>query len=133
MTKKGLACITALLALSGCASSQVQRGALIGAASGLVAGGTVGVLISDKHLLGSNTTPESGNIALPRGESIAASLLVGAVFGAIVGAMVGHQRDDGYEQPQKSATPSAQSTPAGASGSNDADKQQARAPYLRGL
>jgi uncharacterized protein YcfJ len=126
MTKKGLACVTALIALSGCASGQVQRGALIGTATGLVAGGTVGVLISDEHLLGSSKKETSGNMALPPGGTIAASLLVGAVFGAIIGAMVGHQRDDGYEQPQKPA-------PTPARSQDDAQKQQARAPWLRGL
>jgi uncharacterized protein YcfJ len=128
MTKNGLACVTALIVLSGCASGQVQRGALIGAASGLVAGGTVGVLISDKNLLGSRTDDNSGNIALPRGGTIAASLLVGTMLGAIVGAMVGHQRDDGYEQPQK---PAQGAKPAASA--DDAQKQQARAPWLRGL
>jgi len=125
-------CIAMIVAwLSGCVSAQVQRGAAIGAASGLVIGGVTGVLVSDKHLLGSDDSAQSGNIALPKGGSIAAGLAIGAVVGAVVGAMVGHRRDEGYEMPEKPAA----KTPSNAAPASDDDKskQQALAPYLRGL
>ena len=128
MTKL-LAFVTVVLVLSGCVSSQVQRGALIGAAAGVVAGGTVGVLMSDKHLLGFSDSKDSGNIPLPKGGTIAAGVAVGAMLGAIVGAMIGHRRDEGYEDvPAPAAAP----TPTSASSIDDG-QQQARAPHLLGL
>jgi hypothetical protein len=135
---KVLACISCVLALSGCVSSQVQRGALIGAGSGLVLGAGVAELISDKNLLGSDTSKQSGNMALPRGATFASSMLIGTVFGAIVGAMVGHRRDEGYDdEAPRPTTPAAASPDTKAGASSDADttaaKEQARAPYLRGL
>jgi hypothetical protein len=130
---KFLACLSSVLALSGCVSAQVQRGALIGAGSGLVLGAGVAELISDKSLLGSSTSKDSGNIALPRGATFASSMLIGTVIGAIVGAMVGHRRDEGYDDvtpPPRPTTPA----PASPDGANTAPaKEQARAPYLRGL
>ena len=130
MTRKALALVTALIALSGCTSAHVNRGALIGAASGLVAGGAVGLLITDDKLLGSAKSKDSGNIALPKGGTLAASVLVGTVFGAIIGAMVGHQRETPYEQPEKVVPTRTGSAPAPAPEKSANDKQQARAPYL---
>jgi hypothetical protein len=127
-----------LLLLGGCVSGRVQRGAVIGAASGLVLGGTTGVLISDKHLLGSDDSAASGNISLAKGPTIAASILIGTVVGAIVGAMVGHRRDEGYDpeklqasSPKPAATPDADPKPAAKPDAGA--KEQARAPWLRGL
>jgi hypothetical protein len=94
----------------------------------------VGVLMSDKHLLGFSDSKASGNIPLPKGGTIAAGLAIGAVLGAVIGAMVGHRRDEGYDDvPAKPAQPSsAAPTPTSSSSIDDA-QQQARAPYLRGL
>ncbi|MFI5306874.1 MAG: hypothetical protein ACHQ53_05970 [Polyangiales bacterium] len=113
-------------------SAQVQRGAAIGAVSGLLVGGTMGVLVSNKHLLGSDDSAASGNISLPKGGSIAAGLAIGAAVGAVVGAMVGHRRDEGYEMPEKAAAKAPANAAEPAPPSKD-DKQQARAPYLRDL
>ena len=80
---------TMMLALNGCASASVQTGAAIGALSGVALGAGVGVLITDKDLLG-DTPRTKGDISLEPGPTIAASMLVGAVFGSLVGAMLGH-------------------------------------------
>jgi hypothetical protein len=82
---------------SGCVSSAVARGALIGAASGAVLGVGTGVLISDDKLLGS--TPQS-HFAIGSAESIGAASLIGTVFGAIVGAMIGHQSEPSVRAPE---------------------------------
>jgi hypothetical protein len=74
----------------GCMGSAVQNGALIGAASGAIAGAGTGLLISNHDLLGSEASKAHGDIELSSGESIATGLAMGAVVGAIVGAMVGH-------------------------------------------
>jgi hypothetical protein len=84
------------LALSGCISSAVAKGAVIGAASGLALGAGTGVLISNDKLLGSS---KQSQLELAAGPSIGAGALIGAVFGAIVGAMVGHQREDNLPLP----------------------------------
>jgi hypothetical protein len=80
-----------LLSINACVSSSVQKGTLIGAASGALLGAGTGVLISNEHLLGSN---KASQMQLDPGASIGGGVLIGAVFGAIVGAMVGHQNDD---------------------------------------
>lgn len=82
--------------LAGCVSSHVCKGATIGAVSGAAAGAGVGLLISDKDLLGSESTPQKADTSLGTGETIAASAAIGVVFGAIVGAMVGHVNEPRY-------------------------------------
>jgi hypothetical protein len=77
-------------ALSGCVSGPVQRGALIGIASGAAVGAGAGALIGDEKLLGS--TQES-KLALSSGSTIPAGAVIGAVFGGIIGAMIGHGND----------------------------------------
>jgi hypothetical protein len=86
--------------LSGCVSSSVQRGTVIGAVSGAALGAGTGLLISDDKLLGSS--PES-RLALDRGGSVGAGALIGVVFGAIVGAMIGHGND--HSDREAAATP----------------------------
>jgi hypothetical protein len=88
------AVVSAVVTSSGCASGAVQRGALIGAASGAALGAATGVLVSDKDLLGSPATKESGDLSLATGEAVGASVAIGVVFGALVGAMIGHASDD---------------------------------------
>jgi hypothetical protein len=91
-----------MLALTGCASASVQptvRGALIGALSGATLGAGTGLLVSDPDLLGSAETPESGDLGLGAGESVAAGATIGLVFGALVGAMIGHGSEDEYPLP----------------------------------
>ncbi|MDH5675823.1 MAG: hypothetical protein OEZ06_27105 [Myxococcales bacterium] len=83
------------------AMAPAQRGALVGGLAGVAAGGTVGVLISDEQLLGSSSSEESGDVALPRTGSIAAGVLVGAVVGTVVGAMAGHRAEDRYKMPER--------------------------------
>src|SRR5256885_14028693 len=80
-----------LFSLSGCVSSSVHKGTLVGAASGALLGAGTGVLISNEHLLGSS---KASQMQLEPGPSIGGGVLIGAGFGAIVGAMVGHQNDD---------------------------------------
>lgn len=141
---KTLALLLAVLLLGGCVSAQVQRGALIGAASGLVAGGTVGLLISDPNLYGTPKSVKSsdpahqrelGQLPLPEGPSILAGAAIGTVLGAIIGAMVGHRRDEGYETPPKPASAPAgnKAESGGASTASNDGAQDARPPYLRGL
>ena len=91
-----LATLVAVMLLAGCVSSQVRNGATIGAISGAAAGAGVGVLISDKDLLGSEATPQKGNTSLGAGETVAASALIGVVFGAIDGSMIGHVNEPRY-------------------------------------
>jgi hypothetical protein len=79
---------------AGCASSNVQTGALIGAGTGAALGAGTGYLVTDENLLGSSTSKESGDMSLPQAETIAAGAAIGLVVGAIVGAMVGHQREE---------------------------------------
>lgn len=85
-----------VFALSGCVSSSVQRGTLIGAASGAVLGAGTGLLISDDKLLGSSKQSE---LALDRGASVGAGTLIGVVFGAVIGAMIGHGNDHSDREP----------------------------------
>jgi hypothetical protein len=80
-----------VFALSGCVSSSVQRGTLIGAASGAALGAGTGLLISDDKLLGSS---KDSKLALDRGSSVGAGALIGVAFGAIIGAMIGHGNDN---------------------------------------
>jgi hypothetical protein len=96
-------------ALSGCVSSSVQRGTLIGAASGAALGAGTGLLLSDDKLLGSS---KESKLALDRGETVAASLIVGTVFGAIVGAMIGHGNDHSDREPQPPADSAQARAPA---------------------
>jgi hypothetical protein len=96
-------------ALTGCVSSSVQRGTLIGAASGAVLGAGTGLLISDDKLLGSS---KESKVALDRGEAVGASLLVGTVFGAIVGAMIGHGNDHSDRESQRPAASAQVRAPA---------------------
>lgn len=93
-----VACIAAW-ALTGCVSTQVRNGILIGAGSGAAVGAGVGLLVSDQNLLGSEPSPEKGDISLPTGEAVAASALIGAVFGGIVGGMSGHMQESPYGRP----------------------------------
>jgi hypothetical protein len=106
---------------AGCASGAVQRGALIGAASGAALGVGTGLLISDKDLLGSPETLESGNLSLGTGEAVGAGVAIGVVFGAIVGAMIGHSSDDEpqLEQPKAASTLDAADPATTAQVSND--------------
>jgi hypothetical protein len=90
--------------LGGCATSPTVKGTVIGAVAGAALGTGTGLLISDDKLLGDK--PES-KLALSRGDSVGASVLIGAVFGAIVGAMIGHQNEDPWRQP---TTPEPQAT-----------------------
>jgi hypothetical protein len=101
------AVVSAVATGSGCASGAVQRGALIGAASGAVLGVGTGLLVSDKDLLGSPATKESGNLSLATGEAVGASVAIGVVFGALVGAMVGHASDDEPSSGSPEAAPPA--------------------------
>ena len=123
-TAKILSCSLVLMLLGGCASSHVQKGALVGVLSGAALGTGLGYAVSNEDLLGSDDSGPGGDTSLPRGGSVVAGLAIGAVVGGIVGAMVGHGRDDGFEERPK--PPELQ---------EDADKneQQARAPHLRGL
>jgi hypothetical protein len=116
---KLLAVVSILFVLGGCASHQVQKGALIGALSGVALGTGLGLVLSEPDLLGSGSEGPGGDTALPVGGSMLAGAAIGAVMGGIVGAMVGHQRDDGYERKKPEPPP--------------ASEPQARAPYLRGL
>ena len=92
------------LAFSGCVSSSVQKGTLIGALSGAALGAGTGVLITNDKLLGS--TPES-RLELEKGPTLGASLVVGTVFGAIVGAMIGHGNDHSDRDPAPEPSASA--------------------------
>jgi len=114
----------ALMLLGGCASSHVQKGALIGALSGAALGTGLGYAVSNEDLLGSDENGPGGDTSLPRGGSMGAGLAIGVVVGGIVGAMFGHGRDDGFEERPK--PPELQEDTA-------ANDEQARAPYLRGL
>ena len=100
------------LVLGGCASAPVQRGTLIGLATGAALGAGTGVLVSDEKLLGSPTTEASGNIGLKSGAAIGAGALIGGVFGAFVGALIGHGHEDPFAEeeaaPPSDATPQAQ-------------------------
>jgi hypothetical protein len=99
--------LVTLLALGGCVSSAVQKGTVIGAASGAIAGAGLGALVSDKDLLGNTANKQNGNIALDPATSISAGAVIGAVFGGIVGAMIGHH----YAAPeQPEASTQAQAT-----------------------
>ena len=93
------------LALSGCVSSAVTRGTLIGAASGAALGAGTGLLISDDKLLGSS--PES-RLELDRGSAVGAGSLIGVAFGAIVGAMLGHSNDHSDREVPKTTVADAQ-------------------------
>lgn len=104
--------VLAVFVLAGCVSSQVCKGAAIGATSGAVAGAGVGLLISDKDLLGSENTPAKGDTSLGMGETIAASAAIGVVFGAVVGAMIGHQNEPRYgREINEAAAREAQASP----------------------
>jgi hypothetical protein len=94
-TQRWIVAFTAL-ALSGCISSAVAKGAVIGAVSGVALGAGTGVLISNDKLLGSS---KQSQLELSAGASIGVGSLIGGVFGAIVGAMVGHQREDNLPLP----------------------------------
>jgi hypothetical protein len=121
-TSKIFACVSVLLLLGGCASSKVTTGALVGALSGAAVGTGLGYVLSEPDLLGPDNEGAGGDTSLPVGRSTLAGGAIGLLVGGIVGAMVGHQRDDGYEMPQRpvpSSEPSAE--------------EQARAPYLRGM
>lgn len=120
-TMKILACTSVLLLLGGCASSHVQKGALIGALSGTALGAGLGYTLSEPELLGSGSGSKSGDTSLPVGSSTLAGAAIGLMVGGIVGAMVGHQRDEGYEEPKKIVF------------DDEDETQQSRAPYLRGL
>jgi len=94
---QGIVCGLLMAGLStGCVSSSVRNGALIGAGAGAAAGAGVGYVLSDDKLLGSSNDPVRGDTSLPKGESILASAIIGTVVGTIVGAMVGHQREAKY-------------------------------------
>ena len=110
-TQRWFVAFTAV-ALSGCVSSGVVRGAAIGAVSGAALGAGTGVLISDDKLLGSSKQSE---LELSPGASIGAGMLIGGVFGAIVGAMVGHQREDALLVPPDSQAASSTASPRGPS------------------
>jgi hypothetical protein len=97
------------LALSGCVSSSVQRGTIIGAASGAALGLGSGLLISDDKLLGSSKASQA---ELDRGASVGAGVLIGTVFGAIVGAMIGHGNDNSGREPTPAATSAQNRAPA---------------------
>jgi hypothetical protein len=120
---KVLSCSLVLMLLGGCASSHVQKGALIGALSGAALGTGLGYAVSNEDLLGSDVGGPGADTALPRGGSIASGLAIGVMVGAIVGAMVGHGRDDGFEERPKPPELEA----------SRAQQQQARAPHLRDL
>jgi hypothetical protein len=124
-TAKILSCSLALILLGGCASSHVQKGALIGVLSGAALGTGLGYAVSNEDLLGSDENGPGGDTSLPRGGSIAAGLAIGVVVGSIVGAMVGHGRDDGFEERPK--------PPELLEDAQRANEEQARAPHLRGL
>lgn len=117
-----------VLCLSGCVSSQVCKGATIGAVSGAAAGAGVGLLISDKSLLGSENTPEKGNTSLGVGETIAASAVIGVVFGAVVGAMIGHQNEPRYGREINEAANKSQASPETAPDPVEPQQEGARAP-----
>lgn len=85
--------VVVVLALGGCASSAIQRGALIGAGTGAVLGTTTGVLITDDDLLGTRESKLQGNVSLETGSTILAGAVVGALFGGLVGAMAGKAND----------------------------------------
>lgn len=121
------AVLSAVVTGSGCASGAVQRGALIGAASGAVLGAGTGLLISDKELLGSPATPESGNLSLGTGEAVGASVAIGVAFGALVGAMIGHASDD---EPS-SKSPEAEPPPAPAGSALRESRLRAEAQVSR--
>jgi hypothetical protein len=123
-TAKILSCSLVLMSLGGCASSHVQKGALVGVLSGAALGTGLGYAFSNEDLLGSDDSGPGGDTSLPRGGSIAAGLAIGVVVGGIVGAMVGHGRDDGFEERPKPPELQEDAAPS---------EQQARAPHLRGL
>lgn len=95
---RGIVCGLLMAVLSsGCVSSSVRNGALLGAGIGAAGGAGVGYALTDEKLLGSSNDPGGhGDTSLPKGGTILASLAVGTMVGAIVGAMVGHQREDKY-------------------------------------
>jgi uncharacterized protein YcfJ len=101
--------LATLLTLAGCVSASVQKGAVIGAASGAIAGAGLGALVSDKDLLGNTASKQNGDLALDAASSISAGVVIGAVFGGIVGAMIGHSTADKDE-----ATPGSASAQAAA-------------------
>lgn len=85
-----------LLSLQGCVSSAVQRGAAIGALSGMAGGAALGYSFTDENLLGSPehaSKAEGGDKALDSSDGILAGAIIGAIFGGIVGAMIGHKSE----------------------------------------
>lgn len=86
-----------VMTVTGCATSPVVKGAILGGASGVALGAGTGALISSEDLLGSSSAPATGNLAIESANTIGAGALIGAVFGTLVGAMVGHAHDDGEE------------------------------------
>lgn len=99
--RKIAACLL-VLTLVGCVSTRVRNGAAIGAASGAALGAGVGLLVSEQSLLGSEPSPEKGDLSLPTAESVASGALIGAVFGGIVGSMVGHAQESDRVRPPPS-------------------------------
>jgi len=109
LARAGVLSVVVLL-FGACASAAVQRGTLIGAATGAVLGSGTGVLISNDDLLGSSQSEASGDLALTAAPTIGASALIGAVFGAIVGAMIGHGNENPAAPADPPASPQAQRT-----------------------